>query len=566
MSFWGMSDAGKEAGGFNREKGAWDFQQYKDWLAQSNRSGDLANLYTGNAADYWGQQQQNGWASPAATRLRGQEISPWADGAIATRRGRLNEIEAMQRGLRSADDIAGEMSGRLDEQGRSITGNFNDIQGTIDSTTGRLFGREEGASRDIINNIRDTGASMTGAVNDTFGGLRRDNAATSGRLRADSDAAFTNIYSDLESLKPGSEAATARTARSFAPQTSDTLMRLRRSGVDPNSVQAQSIMRGVESARSRAMDDTMADGNLKYTDRLTSTRKDQLGFNTDNENSRLRNEMSLGTGQVDRTNSIADGVGKDFRGAVRTSADNMNTIDGNRAAATINNLDTTTLRSMGLSDRRNALTGMQRDMNRKDNADLSNVLDRQNQEDLVAGGLYDEQFNQGNNWNILDRSVRDGATGQLSQIGRDYRQSQFQGANTANAFGNSASQNYGTAYDREAASAGWGGRMLGGIAAAGLNMVAPGAGSLVTGAMGGMPGGGGATQSGQPNGGWGGQPQQSQQSGGSSGGPSAWSNFTNLFRRSPATVSNGSQTAGMGGYYNPSSTTTLPNGSLQVGR
>lgn len=501
MSFWGMSNAGKEAGGFAREQGAWNSQQFRDWLARANAFSDRGNALTDQALDFWRQQMNEGIGSPDQIRQTGQQISPWVQPAIDSRRGRLNEIEALQRGLKPADEVAGEMSGRLDDQAASITGNFDDIQGTIDSTTGRQFGREEQANRDIVGNIRDTAIGMTGAVNDTFGGLRTDNAASAGRLRGDGDAAFSSMLSDIELLKPGSEASQARTARSFAPQTADTLARLRRSGVDPNGLQAQAVLRQVESARSRAVDDAAADGNLQYTDRKNNVRGNQLDYNAQVERGRLGNEMNLGVGQVDRTNSIADGAGSEYRAETRTNAGNMNSIDGTRADATIQNLDSATTRSMDLTQRRNALTAMQRDMNREDAAGVQGVLREQNNEDLIAGGLIDDQFDRGMSYTGANTGIRANAAGQVGQAGRDATSNAFSSANTAQGFGQQATQNYNTAFDREAANAGWGTRLLGGLAAGALNLVAPGVGSAF----------GGVLQ--------GGQQQRPAQQQGNSGGP-----------------------------------------------
>jgi hypothetical protein len=391
------------------------------------------------------------------------------------------------------------MSERLDEQADSITGNFDNIQDTIDSTTGRMFSREENANRDIVGNIRDTATGMTGAVNDTFGGLRADNAASAGRLRGDGDAAFSSMMSELESLKPGSEAAQARAARSFAPQTADTLARLRRSGVDPNSLQAQAVLRQVESARSRAVDDAAAEGNLRYADRRNSVRGNQLDYNAQVETGRLGNEMNLGVGQVDRTNDIADGAGSAYRAETRTNAGNMNAIDGNRASATIQNLDSAATRSMDLSQRRNALTGMQRDMNREDAAGVQNILGQQNDNDLVANDLYNNEFDRGLQFTGTDRGVRNNAAGQIQQAGRDATSNSLQSANVAQGFGQQASQNYNTAFEREAANAGWGTRLLGGLAAGALNLVAPGVGTAFSGVL-----TGGQQQ----------RPQQAQQQGG----------------------------------------------------
>lgn len=568
MSAWGMSAAGREAGGFARESGAWNFQQFKDWLNQMNRFGDVADHYQRLFADYNVGKLNDGWKSPEQIRQQGQQISPWVQQVIDQSNSRLQSMLERERGLPSGDDTADTMSRRLDEVAGGIGRNFDDVQRDVNDTASRAFGREEQLNRDVVDNIRRSSASMRGAVNDTFSGLRADNRATAGRAMDMGRGTFADSMRALEMLRPGGTAQTARVARSFAPNIADTLTRLRRSGVDPNSSQAAAALRQVETARSRAMDDAAAEATAGYVDRGNNLRTQQLGFLTETDRARLGMEADLAAGQVDRTNRIAGSEADQFNQESRRFTGAQQSIDRDRSERSVGNLNRTSDQSNALQLQRANLDVQRRSMTQEDADRISRILLQMNDQDVANGQLLDNQFSQGNNWNLLDQATRDQAAAGINNVAQTNRANQMQSAGIAQGFNSQAAQNYNTAYQREAANSGWATRLIAGLGGAALNYFVPGAGTAVTAAFGGGGGGRG--------GGGGGWNSGGQTYGGGAGGGGVPGSFSfsdaqggigalaNLFRQNsyqPA-LQNGRWAQN----WDPAKTRTLPNGDLQIGR
>jgi len=375
MGFWGMSSAGKQAQGNMTNLGNWNFQQYKDALDRMNNAGINADAVAGSQKDYWTGRMGNGFGTPGGIRSIGEDISPGTDAAIYNRQQILND-----------------KAGRIDPFAEQI-------QGEINSGAGTLMDRNNQVSGDIIGN--------TNSVYDSA----RDQNNIVGKANMDS----------IESLNPASEATQARVGRSFAPALAATAGRLRRSGVDPNSVQASSVIGNVEAQRARAMDDAAASGTAGYVAAKNSERDKSLSNDT------ALATQSLGLVNNERVRSLGT----------------ANSIDSNRTAQTIANDQ----------DRFNALN-----QNSNDQAG----------EQLTALGLKNDQFDRGAQFQTQDQASRDAAAGQVGQIGRDWRQAQFGYGDQARGFGGDANQQYGQVYQNEAANAGWGAKMLGGIAGAAL--------------------------------------------------------------------------------------------------
>jgi len=560
-----MSNAGKEAEGFPRELGAYGSQQMREWLGRMNNYSDLSDFYNTGAADYWTERRNDGFASPQSITATGQEISPWVQPYIQSQQIRRGQMKANEGGRRTAGDVAGEMSGRLDEMGQRIGDNYTDQEGEINATSGRMMDRENGASTDVVNNIKGASESMRGAVNDTFGGLRRDNSSTYGGIKDAGKTSFAKQAANLALIKPGGQAQAARVGRSFAGQTSDVLQRLKRMGIDPNSPEAAAALRGVETDRSRAMDDATAGATDSFISQSNDIENSQLGFMTAAERARLENEAGLATGQVDRSNRISGAEADAFNAEKRTNAGTLNSIDRDRSGRTSDNLDTSFQRGQSLLQDRNNLSTWERTAGMED-VDRSNAqIEGEGTDEASAGALLNNQFDRGMSWQGANQQTKDNAVGNLGQIANRYSNNMFQAAGTAQGFGNQAKDAYKDAYNLEAPNAGWGVKMLGGLAAGAMDFYAPGSGQLLRGAMGStgnfgtsapqMGGGGG-----QYGGGWGGSTNPYTFSAMPQGAYSMPSTENWLMGRQ--NVNNGLPT---GPAYDPAKTKTLPNGSLQVG-
>ena len=558
-SFWGMNDAGKEAAGFPREYGAWNFQQYKDMLDRARRYGDLGDFYNTGAADYWTERRNEGFASPGQISATGREISPWVQDYIANQTARRNSIRDLEAGRRPAGEVTGEMSGRLDEMGQNIGRNYSDIEGEINSNARRVMDRENGASEDVVNNIKNSSASMRGAVNDTFTGLRKDNSGTYDGIRKYGQSEFDKQLANLELLKPGSKLQGARVARSFAPQMADTLQRLRRAGIDPSSPQAASLLRSVETDRSRAMDDASAAGTESFIRQSNDVSNARVGFDTAAARGRLENEVGLATGQVDRSNDISGREASDFNREKRTNAANLNAVDMDRSGKTLTNTNNAFQQGQQLLGDRNELTNYGRTIGIQDVDRQNAITEGDGASELQSGRVYDNQFDRGTAWQGMNQATKDTAANNLGQIGRNYSQNMFQAGSQAGQFGRDATNAYHASYAMEAPKAGWGSRLLGGIASTALNFAVPGSGGVsqaIRGiggaAIGGVSGGGSpaATMGGRQYGGGG-------QFGGGYQGNGTFSMLPPSAYKMPS----------FNDYsYDPAKTRTLPNGSLQVGR
>lgn len=558
-SAWGLNDSGKDSAGWPREMGEWSEEQMRQWLERQNRFGNLGEWYAGDAGDYWGGRRADGIGSVEDAAGTGEAISPWMRDYIANQRGRRGAIRGREEGRRTADDYQNELSSRLDEMGVGIGNAYTDMEGEINDTARRAFERDEAASRDVVGNWQGTANSQTGAVNDTWGGLRGRNASVYGGLRGDNASTYAGIKGsgkesfgrqakNLSLIRPGGTAQQGRVARSFAGQTADTMARLRRAGIDPNSPEAASLLRGVETSRSRAMDDAAAASTDSYVRSANDLENNQLGFTTAAERARLENEIGLGTrefgneadlatGQTDRTNRIGDTATTRVNAEMLRSAGTRSAIDRDRSDRTGTNLNTSFERGQNLARDRNDLTLWGRNAGMQD-VDRMNQVDAGDDEaELQAGGLEDTRFQRGLQFRGMDQAARDTAAREMGSIGRDWTNNQFRAGQMAGQWGNQATQAHQTNLAMQAPKAGWGSRLLGGIAQAGLSLI-PGGGmaaNLARGLGGAVIGGvTGAPAVQRPQGGWGGG-----------------------FGTPPFNPNAGS-------YYDPSRTTTLPNGDVQV--
>lgn len=556
-SFWGMNDSGKESAGWPRELGAYSAEQMKEWLGRQNNYSNLADYYTNDAAAYWGGRREDGFGTPEQIAGTGRQISPWVQPYVSNALTRRQDIRAGEMGRRPAGEVAGEMGNRLDEMGQNIGGNYTSIEGDINDTAGRAFGRDEGASTDVVNNIRDSSGGMRALVDDTFTGLRRDNTGTYGDIKGRGKGSFAEQMNRLALIAPGSQAQGARVARSFAPQIADTLTRIRRAGIDPSSPEAASLLRGVETDRSRAMDDASAAGTESFIRQSNDVSNAELGFMTAADRARLENEAALATGQTDRANKISDKASDAFQTEKIRASGVANAIDRDRSGRTVENTDQAFTRGQQLLGDRNNLSVWGRNAGMEDTDRLRQITEGDDASELQSGRLQDTQFDRGTAFTGMNQQTRDNAVTNLGTIGNNYRNSMFQSGTTARGFGDQASKAYADNYALQAPKAGWGSRLIGAMAGPALSMI-PGVGPMLAGfataGMGQVPG----MQQQQAPAGYGGG-QGGGFGGGTNGGGFRTPNFNPSMYQMPSFSAQPYS-------YDPAKTQTLPNGDLQVGR
>ncbi len=413
MGFWGMSKEGKEAKKKLGEKAASDWAQSQEWSKKAQGWGQAGDVIRDWGTDYYKRAAGEGIGPVSDIRATGQEIMPGIDEAIARRAQILQEMQA---------DVGG--------------------------TYGRVAGREDTASGDILGNIEATYPGLREEVTAGYGGARERGAEAYRGLKGSAEGTFDTAFKDIEQLRPGGEFAAARSARAFAPAKAAAAGRLRRAGIDPSSPQAQSVLQGVETARARAMDDAMAEGIEKYVGAKTN-----LGLE------RQAARERLGLGEVGYDTDLMREQGALERGYTETGA-------GLKRGETL----------------RHAGTASEIDLSRM--ADEQTMRQAQAQEELLKPELKAGEFGAGLNFRTADLAERSKAARELMGIGEGQYSNMFGGANVARGYGESAGAGYGDIYNREKASSGWGLKLLGGLGMTALNAATGGMGGTVGSAIG----------------------------------------------------------------------------------
>lgn len=505
MGFWGMSQAGREAESWPREYGAYSKDQFKNWQKRSDDRYAKGEAQTDWASNYMENLANQGLGTPEQMTEYGRRIMPGVDQYISNRKAgvqdmmdRFGGVPTWQDTMRRID-AANEANRAANQQNLSyIDQTRNYALGDIGDTYARGAGREADTYGKNTADITGRYDRAIGDVDTAYGGLRQQNRDVYGRLGGSAEDTYRSAAANLDLLRPGSEAATARTARAFAPQIAATSGRLRRAGIDPSSPQAAALMGRAETARSRAMDDAMATGNERYaalSNELLGQRqaaRERLGTGE------LGTEIGLGTDQNRLRTGLSLEQGQGLRGENVRSTGAQNELDRYRSGQAINTqnlaMDRITQnqgREMDINaqDARNAQ--LQKAMATGDWETVNNLTREMNAAELEGIGLQKDLYNTGLGYRSADLGVRTPAATQVGNYGQYQQNYGLQGSQAANQWGNTGQSAYQTAYGYEAPNAGWGMKMLGGLAGAGLNMVAPGAGSIFTGATGGAGGGGG---------------------------------------------------------------------------
>ncbi len=172
MSAFGQTDAGKEASGFSREYGAWNYEQFKQALHRMKESGASADQLREKVLAYSEEQMQKGFPMPEEIHAMARQMVPGLDEALDRRKGRLDQI---QQGLdkrvstgETMSKVYDNVNGQAGDIGRTGEANQNEIT----DTAGRAFTRNDDASGEVNRNINDSSSWAQGGVNDTFGSLR----------------------------------------------------------------------------------------------------------------------------------------------------------------------------------------------------------------------------------------------------------------------------------------------------------------------------------------------------------------------------------------------------------
>jgi hypothetical protein len=361
MGFFGMSQEGKDARNQINQQSGWNFGQARDSSQQGAGAGNQADFLTNAQIEYLQNRVNAGLATPEEMRTLGERADPYTKQRMSDAYGRIGGIQGERRG-------------------------------TITDSATRNLAREDSTHGQVMD-----------GTNETYGGLNAaNNESTSSNMK------------DIDSLNPATAMRQATTARSFAPALTNTMDRLRRTGVDPNSLQAASVITDIEARRAQAMDDNVASGTADYVRAKTGERTAQLG-------------RQIGLGQDQE--AINRGENIRWTGAQKAE-------------------DTAYADKIGALNKDREGTNYQRMQD-------ENAVD-------------DKQFGFGNTLSTADTTYRDTAAGALGQIGQQRRNDQFNFGQQAQGWQQQGTQGAQATYQNEAQNAGWGAKALIGAGGAAL--------------------------------------------------------------------------------------------------
>ena len=493
MGFFGMSSAGKNARTSLNNLGGWNQTQANDWLAKAQDLWGKTNQNFDWATEYWKNRAGQGAPSPSNIRGIGQEILP-VDEAVAKLNENQGRRESATTDAANAGTAAKEQidysTGHLAEQ---VAPTWQLNQDSIETAYGNVGQLADTAYSDLVGTTNTTFDKAEADWNAAYNELIRRNAGDRKiQLDVGDDMARRSMgyldewAGDIETLKPGGEFAAARAARAFAPSMAAVSSRLRRAGVDPNSVQAASLIGGVETDRARAMDDAFAEGQETYVNargQLTDAKTNLLGDYRDYTSGVIRdalgNEIGVGTAKVGGQTDLTIGRGDQIRDAINDRANVKIGNEGARTGATVANAQQSFDNAATATGRQAdaAVTKFGVDQQGLDN--FNNLMANADKTALTEVDLSRAQYLLGNDWAQMDQTMRDNAAAAIAQLGSAQMQAMFNSGQMAQQFGQEAADLYEKIFITESANAGWGLKGLMGLA-----------GSILGGPIGGAIGGG----------------------------------------------------------------------------
>lgn len=490
--FWGLNQSGRDSRAFPREQATWNTGQYRNWLYRQDSSWNQGQDRTGQAWNYWQNRMGQGIGDPESIRRAGQAAMPGVDQAIQNRWNRWGNIQNNYNDWRQTYGAGNAMNSvydSLNEQAGNIWRQRDTQQSEIDDTARRMMERDEAASRGVRETINDTFNSATANWNNSYNDLIQQVRDTYAGMRGESDQAYGTMMTDLERLKPGSEANIARVARSYAPMMSNTMSRMRRGGINPNSVQAGGVLSQAEAERARGMDDAAAEGDQQYIAGRRGVLGAQLGTNLGIAQGANDRTTGLGTAQAGGNLNLTLGRGEALTEEQRRALAASQGIDATRSGLTLTN-------------NQNAFQGTQDWLNRRAQAGLLGrdlAMQDLNMQNQIEGGMIDEemvgpnaqlqQWLAGQNYANLNTGAMDRAGAQATGIGGNDLALALQSGNLARGFGNDAFAQHMANLQIQSQNAGWGRRLLAGLAGPIVDYFAPGLGSFASGMIGGGQGG-----------------------------------------------------------------------------
>lgn len=464
-SFWGLNQSGKDSIKAVETGAGWNFDQSKNYAARAGESRAQGNQRTGEAWDLYKQRANEGIGNTGQIRDYGQAAMPGVQEAIDARKRLLaQQQQTLSNFGYRAPQTMNEIYGYLDQEAGNVGQNWDFSQGIIDGGYAGMTNRANAANQEIVQSIKDTFGSARGQFNDAYRQLRGSAADVYGGLEGELEGTTAAQQRNVEMLKPGSDAFAARTARSYAPMMSNTMSRLRRGGLDPNSVQAGGMLSQAEAERARGIDDAAAQGTTQYVNAANNI----LG-NRQAELERLRGtglamDTSLGTAQAGANLKLGLDEGSAFQDEVRRNLGLQTALDQTRQGQTLDNQQFNFQEGQRILGQKADAAQLGRQMGLQDLGLDQGMLDKAMQEEMVSPEALATQFGMGQNFAVQNANAQNTGLAGLSQIGQADLARSISEAMLAQGFSQSAIDAYLKNLGIQSANAGWGAKMLAGMA------------------------------------------------------------------------------------------------------
>lgn len=461
MAFWGLGKKGEQYRSEYEKMAPWQFEQAQDWAKRSRQLQERADPYQQGGYNYYlDVVQQGGLPAPGTIHQTGAQVLPGIPEAQERRWGRWADIQAEAGKIPSAEQTMGPIWENLKTRGDLINANQQQQDTIINDLTKQLQAAEAAGHQDVVDNIRDTLASLESLWGTEYGRLRKFGEETYGGLKASAEEAWGGALKDIERLRPGGEFQTAETARAYAPVIRGTAERLRRGGIEAGSAQGITALQRAETARARGMDEAAGRGISEYVAAKTSTTlgreaaRQQLGLG------QLGYETGLTQEQVKATAGARAQAGQDFRSEVIRSLGANQGISEGAAGAKSANLEKTLERNISLLGDKSKAAELSRSLGEGDWNRIKDILQGMNEEELAQLGLTGLQFEAGMKYTQYKLTREDQSMAQMmGMTNQDYSRA-MTAAQIAQQSGRDAAQIYKELYGIEAANAGWGTKLI----------------------------------------------------------------------------------------------------------
>lgn len=477
MPFFGSSTNQKNDTGALAEIPRFVLDQMKLGDARAAESYLLAQGYTNEQVATLKQQIQSGLGTPEEIRATGKAVMPGVGDLVNRNMANTEQQQQNYADVPGPQTTIDAMGNIIGDKSKRIGENYGDVQSLVDQG----FGSQ-------VKRVGDTSDSIGSDLAKTYGSAIDDSGKAYGNAQSAADTGFGKIgtdagqtYDEVRSrINQSRDPQLGTTARAFAPAMAATLRRIRAAGIDPNSPEAASLLQRVDSARGHAFDDSMT-ANLNSLNQVDLAQQaNQQGLDI----SKLSNDQQLALQAAAAKQGLTlDQYMKRTDLATQTR-DLQNNLTQSKMEADVNNKNAAFGQKQNLSDQQIQQELISRGIRVDDATNKNNLLDKVKADDAVNQDLKNQEFNAGFGLAQANNAVKTNANTQLGDAAKtQYQVSGQQGAQaTQNA--QVADQGFGTSLAVEQPGANWGGKLLGGLAAGALNVVAPGAGTALAGATG----------------------------------------------------------------------------------